>query len=83
MINTYSPATEQAMYRLFQTLNERDRRLFAATEVLKFGHGGLIYLAKLFDCDPRTIRRGLRELQEESPRTPGRSRKKGGAEKPV
>lgn len=69
--------------RVFESLNERDRRLFAAAEVTKLGHGGLLYLSRLFDCDPKTIRRGLGELQQKNSLPPGRSRKKGAAEKPA
>jgi hypothetical protein len=79
----YSPTTEEAMRCLFDSLNERDRRLYAAAEAVKFGRGGLVYLTHLFDCDPKTIRRGIRELREQSCFPPGRSRKKGVAGKPV
>ena len=79
----YPPATEEAMRRLFNSLNERDRRLYAAAEAVKLGHGGLLYLTQLFDCDPKTIRRGIRELQQESCLAPGRARKKGAGGKPA
>jgi hypothetical protein len=79
----YSPTTEVAMRRLFDSLNERDRRLYAAAEALKLGRGGLFYLTHLFDCDPKTIRRGLRELRQQACLSPGRSRKKGAVGKPV
>ena len=79
----YSPTTEEAMRRLFDSLNERDRRLYAAAEVLKLERGGLLYLTHLFDCDPRTIRRGIRELHQQPSLPPGRSRKKGAVGKPV
>jgi hypothetical protein len=45
--------------------------------------GGLQYLTRLFDCDPKTIRRGIRELQQGSLLALGRSRKKGAAANPV
>jgi hypothetical protein len=83
MLTAYSPTAEAAMRRVFESLNERDRRLFAAAEAVKLGRGGLLYLTHLFACDPKTIRRGIAELQEESALPPGRSRKKGVAEKPV
>jgi hypothetical protein len=79
----YSPTTEEAMRRLFDSLNERGRRLYAGAEAVKLGRGGLLYLTHLFSCDPKTIRRGIRELQQQSCLSPGRSRKKGAAEKPV
>jgi len=83
MIASYSPATEVAMRQLFDSLGERERRLYAAAEARKLRHGGLRYLARLFDCDPKTIRRGLRELEQGSALAPGRSRKKGGAAVPA
>jgi len=83
MLTVYAPAIEAAMRRVFESLNERDRRLFAAAEVTKLGHGGLLYLSRLFECDPKTIRRGVGELQQEGSLPPGRSRKKGAAEKPA
>jgi len=79
----YSPATEVAMRQVFDSLSERERRLYAAAEVLKLRRGGLLYLARLFDCDPKTIRRGIRELEQGSLFAPGRSRKKGAAAEPV
>lgn len=81
----YPTSSEAAMRRLFESLNERDRRLYAAAEALKLGRGGLLYLTRLFECDPKTVRRGIRELQSPPPSglSAGRSRKKGAAGKPV
>jgi hypothetical protein len=83
MLTVYSPTSEDAMRRVFDSLNERSRRLYAAAEAVKLGRGGLLYLSRLFDCDPKTIRRGLGELRQESSLPPGRSRKKGAVENPV
>ncbi len=47
----------------YASLNERQRRLYAATEALKLGHGGIAYIAQLFDCHRKTIQRGLADLQ--------------------
>ena len=77
MISPYSPPTEKAMRRLFDSLGERERRLYAGAEAQKLGHGGLVYLAQLFACDKKTIRRGIRDLQQQPSLPPGRSRKKG------
>jgi hypothetical protein len=79
----YSSTTEEAMRRLFDSLNERDRRLYAGAEALKLERGGLLYLTHLFDCDPKTIRRGIRELQQQTCLSPGQSRKKGADGKPA
>lgn len=83
MLTVYSSASQVAMRRVFDSLNEHDRRLYAAAEAIKLGRGGLLYLTRLFDCDPKTVRRGIRELQQQSTLPPGRSRKKGAAEKPA
>jgi hypothetical protein len=83
MLTAYSPTSEDAMRRVFDSLNERGRRLYAGAEAGKLGRGGLLYLTRLFDCDPKTIRRGIRELQQHNSLPPGRSRKKGAAEKPA
>jgi hypothetical protein len=77
MIVPYAPSVEKALCRLFNSLGEREQRLYAAAETLKLGHGGLLYVSRLFECDQKTIRRGIRELQESSFLPPGRSRKKG------
>ncbi len=50
MITEYSRPVEEAMRYTFSTLNERQRRLFAASEALKLGHGGIAYIAQLLDC---------------------------------
>ena len=83
MMTIYSPATEDAMRQVFDSLHERDRRLYAAAEAVKLGRGGLLYLTRLFDCDPKTIRRGVGELQQDIALPPGHSRKKGAVEKPA
>lgn len=58
----YDPAIEIKMQRLFTTLSEKDKRRYAGIEATKLGHGGIDYIAKLFEIDPKTIRRGLQEL---------------------
>ena len=58
----YDQAIEIKMQRLFATLSEKDKRRYAGIEATKLGHGGIDYISKLFDIDPKTIRRGLQEL---------------------
>jgi hypothetical protein len=78
MITKYPQTVEVAMRYTFSTLNERQRRLFAASEALKLGRGGISYIAQLLDCHRRTIERGLNELgHPDSLLPPHRSRKKG------
>lgn len=73
----YSAAVERQMVRLYQSLGERDRRRYAAVEAGKLEHGGWEYIAKLFGCNPKTIRKGMAELASEDPLTSERQRKKG------
>jgi hypothetical protein len=70
------------MRRFFRSLSERERRHYAAIEAAKLGRGGVAYLANVFNCDEKTIRRGRREMARPpgaSPLAPGRARKKGAA----
>jgi hypothetical protein len=54
----YSERVERRMQSLYGSLSEKDRRRYAAVEAEKLGHGGLIYISRLFACDPHTIRQG-------------------------
>ena len=58
----YATDIEQKMQRLFATLSEKDRRRYAAIEAIKLGHGGIGYIANLFEIDPKTMRRGIADL---------------------
>ena len=58
----YNQETESKMQLHFSQLNEKDRRLYAATESLKLGHGGQKYILELFGLSDRAIRRGVLEL---------------------
>ena len=78
-MNAYAPDVEAKMKRLFDSLREGDRRRYAAIEALKLGHGGIEYIARVLDCDPKTIRAGLAELEGEAELDTGRVRKKGAA----
>jgi hypothetical protein len=75
----YPAAVERHMVHLYGSLSEKDRRRYAAVEAEKLGHGGVQYIADLFECDPATIRRGAADVEslpaDEAER---RVRKKGG-----
>jgi len=64
------------MLRLFATLSEKDRRRYAGIEAAKLGHGGIDYISELFDMDPKTVRRGLTELELTEDPAASRIRKK-------
>jgi transposase len=64
-------------YRLMASqLNERQRRAFAASEARTFGHGGIAAAARACELSENTVRKGLRELDEQ-PLAAGRVRKPG------
>jgi hypothetical protein len=73
----YTEEVELKMRRLFERLSEKDRRCYAAIEATKLSHGGIEYISKLFKIDPKTVRRGLTELELTEDPAPGRVRKKG------
>jgi hypothetical protein len=60
-VRAYSPEVEQRMITLYDSLNERDRRRYAAVEANKLGYGGEAYIVQLLGCDYKTLQRGLRE----------------------
>jgi hypothetical protein len=74
----YSAAVERHMVRLYGSLSEKDRRRYAAVEAEKLGHGGVQYIADLFDCDPHTIHHGAQDIEQlPADEAEGRVRKKG------
>ena len=60
----YQSDVEQKMRNVYKSLSEKDRRRYAAAEVLKLGKGGTAYIARLFGCSRESIQHGLRELDE-------------------
>ncbi len=62
-------------------LNERTRRLWAATEADEIGRGGAALAEKATGITQKTIRKGIRELKNPFPLSPARSRHEGGGRK--
>ena len=73
-------STAQIYPVMKQKLNERDRRLYFATEALKIGHGGISQIQRLSGVSRVTIARGVLELQTDSMEK-DRIRKAGGGRK--
>lgn len=74
----YEAKVEEAMQRFYETLSEKDRRRYAAVEAAKLGHGGKVYVAGLFGCDPDTVAAGARDIERlPDDEAQGRVRKKG------
>ena len=76
----YSAVVEGQMVRFYRSLNERDRRRYAAVEAAKLGHGGIEYISGLLGCDSKTIGRGMTELESPAALATDGQRKKGVAE---
>jgi len=62
----YSIEIEKKMQEVFDRLSEKDKRLYAGVEALKFPYGGISYIAKLFSCSRNTVQRGINELKEKA-----------------
>lgn len=60
MSNTH----EQSMISLYNSFSEKDRRRYAGIEALKLGCGGITYISGLFNCDDKTISKGIKELND-------------------
>lgn len=67
--------------RFYSSLNERQRRHFAALEANELGHGGIKEVSEAFGISVVTIREGLSELKANDQLPVGRIRKEGGGRK--
>ena len=66
---------------LYSSLNERQRRHFAAVEAKTLGHGGIKVVWATFRIDPVTVRKGIRELLQGDELGAGRIRRMGAGRK--
>lgn len=62
-------------------LNERQRRLWAASETLGLGYGGVTLVSQATGLSRTTITQGIKELQNEEPFSEGRVRRAGAGRK--
>ena len=62
-------------------LTERSRRLWAATEALALGRGGIALVERATGISRSTISRGIKELRSGERLEPGRTRRRGGGRK--
>lgn len=86
MIAETAVETLRQKYRLLKPeLDERGRRLWAASEALALGRGGLKAVVEATGLGDNTLRRGCRELQisREVAATGRRIRRPGGGRKPL
>jgi len=80
--------------RLEDTLNERSRRLFAASEAMAFGYGGIAAVVRAIGMSAKTVRKGIQQSQaiesgtlealaSRRSRSPGGGRKKATEKDPT
>lgn len=62
-------------------LNEKSRRMWAATEARSYGWGGITVVSQATGIDPKTVRKGLLELGDSGWPPDDRIRRKGGGRK--
>ena len=79
----YSSEIEVQMRNFCQSLSEKDRRRYAAIEAKKLGYGGISYICQVLQCNDRTVKRGMSELEDTLPDNENRIRQPGGGRKSV
>lgn len=67
---------------MLENLNERERRLYVASEALRIGYGGISEVQKLSGISRVTITRGIQEFQS-GKTSDGRIRSMGGGRKKI
>ncbi len=77
----YSFSVEKAMRKMYVSLSEKDKRRYAAIEVLKLPHGGRQYICDILGCTTKTVDRGRRELNVEELGPSRKIRQSGGGAK--
>lgn len=60
----YAPQVERYMKMFYKSLNEKNKRHYAALEANKLRYGGVTYISELLNCDRSTIQSGLVELKK-------------------
>jgi transposase len=71
----------QKFANIAQDLDERGRRRWAASEALSLGRGGIAAISVATGISDRTIRNGIRELNDRNPLPADRQRRPGGGRK--
>ncbi len=77
-----SDEAKAAIIIFLSLLDEKQRRLYAGVEAIKYGLGGDTWIASLLGMHPQTVARGRRELLAGDVEV-DRARKMGGGRKPV
>jgi hypothetical protein len=78
-----SEEIEKQMKAFYDSLNEKDRRRYAAIEALKLGHGGQKYISDVLGCHFQTVMAGIAEITNGTETPKDRIRKPGGGKKKI
>ena len=79
----YSEEIEKQMKAFYDSLNEKDRRKYAAIEAMKLGHGGQKYISNVLCCHFQTVMAGINEITNGTETPECRIRKPGGGKKKI
>ena len=60
-------SVKDMMRKFYNSLSEKDRRLYSGIEAMKSGRGGIVYIADVLRCSRKTVSKGIRELKELPP----------------
>jgi hypothetical protein len=60
----YTPEVEIKMKMFYNSLNEKDKRHYAALEANNLCYGGVTYISDLLNCDRSTVQSGLDEFKK-------------------
>lgn len=74
---------EERIKTMMPFLDEKQRRIFLASEALSYGYGGISKVSGISGVSIPTIRRGIKEIQSGQVIENGRVRKAGGGRKSV
>lgn len=75
--------TEEKILKMLPILNEKQKRIYLATEALALGYGGIKKISKISKVSENTISAGVKEIQKGIDPADYRIRKIGGGRKSV
>ena len=83
MRSTVQSALQEKLASVWPLLDERARRLFAASEARAIGRGGIAEVSRACGLSRKTVAKGIKEIESGEVLSPGRIRKPGAGRKPV
>jgi len=78
-----SAQLQQKFAAVWTLLDERTRRLMAASEARALGHGGVSQVSRACGLSRKAIAKGMREIEEGTAPPPGRVRRPGAGRKKI